>query len=99
MFCTVGITERPYTESPYLYELFKFFSFCFVTFIEKGMLALAGVQYRCLENLFSFSVRENRRLVRVDYKLVIRVSSYGSFKVVALPRNVLLHFAVGILAF
>ena len=65
MLCTVGITERPYTENPYLYELFKFFSF-FVTFIEKGMLALAGVQYHFLENLFYFVVREYLRLVKVD---------------------------------
>lgn len=58
------------------------------------MLALAGVQYRYLENLFSFNVREYRSLVKVDYKLVIRVLSYGSFKMVALPRNVRPHFAV-----
>jgi len=85
-------------ESPYLYEPFKFFS-CFVTFIEKGMFALTGVQYGCLENLFPFKVRKYRRLVKVDYKLVIRVLSYGSFNVIALPRNVLRHFVNFFLAF
>jgi len=62
------------------------------------MFALTGVHYRCLENLVSFKVREYRRLVKVDYKLVIRVLSYGSFNVVALPRNALRHFAVFILS-
>ena len=44
--------------------------------------------------MFSFNVREYRRLVKVDYKLVVLVLSYGSFNVVALPRNVRLNFAV-----
>jgi hypothetical protein len=62
------------------------------------MFAVAGVQYRCLENLFSFKVREYRRLVKVDHKLLIRVLSYGSFNVVALPRKFRRHFAVFILS-